>query len=163
MKLLLEIESQRPTNVFIAWLKGFLCGALGQWTTKPTRKWEAEAKKSPAQGGSLRKGYPMELGQQQYCTGYLGMKDTTVGLGIKEGTKDRRLEEREKWGEKKKKKGKRKREGKEMEKLFVLSSEHSLPVHQKPWQVLTRDGNGRELNFNYSTVLWLTDTFKSNA
>ena len=30
-------------------------------------------------------------------------------------------------------------------------------------EVLTRDENGREQNFNYFTIVWLTDTFKSNA
>ena len=51
---------------------------------------------------------------------------------------------------------------KETEKLVGSSPEYFLNTKVLT-EVLTHDENEREQNFNYFTIVWLTDTFKSDT
>lgn len=77
--------------------------------------------------------------------------------GIEKGMKERENGERNKGRKQKTAAGK-----KETEELVGSSPEYFLNTEVLT-EVLTHDENEREQNFNYFTVVWLTDTFKSNT
>lgn len=72
------------------------------------------------------------------------------------------MKERENGERNKGRKQKRAAGKKETEKLVGGSPEYFLYTKVLT-EVLTRDENGREQNFNYFTIVWLTDTFNSNT
>lgn len=72
------------------------------------------------------------------------------------------MKEREN-GERKKGRKQKKAAGKKETEKLVRSSPEYFPYTKVLTEVLTHDENGREENFNYFTIVWLTDTFKSNT
>lgn len=160
IKPLLQTEQQRLRNVFTEWLKQSLVelwdsGGQGSQRDEWQRLRKALHWRQHQEGVSER---AWATPIPSWISGdERRIKDTTLDIGIEKGMKERENGERNKGRKQKRAAGK-----KETEKLVGGSPEYFLYTKVLT-EVLTGDENGREQNFNYFTIVWLTDTFNSNT
>lgn len=158
IKPLLETEQQRLRNVLMEWLdfvELWDSGGLGSQRDECQRLRKVLHWRQHQEGVS---DWAWATPIPRWTSGdERRITDTTLAIGIEKGMKERENGERNKGRKQKKAAGKQ-----ETEKLVGSSPEY-FPYTKVLTEVLTHDENGREQNFNYFTIVWLTDTFKSNA